>query len=201
MARDYFDLLIASADAEWETAQRSDRAGDPFSIGAESVQAAAGLRLERKQTDLRNDAGRDAARLEARFADLVKFVRERETYFFLVRREQIDSEWGREIVELEDLRFVHRIMTTRPNTRTWRGVDTVVFMVDLAARVDRRMRKAPVEFWKPGKSDELRRAEWVYEPGWTRPVKSRVGERNAIAEAPKRSDSRPAPEDPQMSFE
>jgi len=29
------------------------------------------------------------------------------------------------------------------------------------------MRKAPVEFWKPGKSDELRRAEWVYVPDWT----------------------------------
>ncbi len=58
-------------------------------------------------------------------------------------------------------------MTTRPNTATWRGVETVVFMVDFAALVQKRMRKAPVEFWKAGKSDELRRAEWVYEPKWT----------------------------------
>jgi hypothetical protein len=35
----------------------------------------------------------------------------------------------------------------------------------------KRMRKAPVEFWKPGRSDELRRAVWVYEPGWAPAVK------------------------------
>ena len=40
-------------------------------------------------------------------------------------------------------------------------------MVDFAALVAKRMRKAAVEFWKPGKSDELRRAEWVYVPDWT----------------------------------
>lgn len=167
VSRDYFDLLIAAADAGWESSRRGEAGDEPFSIGAEHVQAAAGLRLQRKQTDLRNDAGRDAPALETRFDDLVRFVRERETFFFLVRREHIDSDWGREIVELEDLRFVHRIMTTRPNTATWRGVETVVFMVDFAALVSKRMRKAPVEFWKAGKSDELRRAEWVYEPNWS----------------------------------
>ncbi|MEU4693890.1 hypothetical protein [Actinoplanes sp. NPDC023714] len=166
VTRDYFDLLIAAADAGWEEAQRSDDPSASFSIGAENVQAAAGLRLQRKQTDLRNDAGRDSPKLEARFDDLVRFVRDRDTFFFLVRREQLDTDWGREITELEDLRFVHRIMTTRPNTATWRGIDTVVFMVDFAALVVKRMRKAPVEFWKPGKSDELRRAEWVYQPNW-----------------------------------
>jgi hypothetical protein len=165
VARDYFDLLIASADTAWESAQRRNAA--TFTIGTEDVQAAAGLRLERKQSDLRNDAGRDATRLETRFEDLVSFVRDRETFFFLVRREHMDTDWGREIVELEDLRFVHRIMTTRPNTASWRGVDTIVFMVDFAALVAKRMRKAPVEFWKPGKSDELRRAQWVYVPDWT----------------------------------
>jgi hypothetical protein len=65
-------------------------------------------------------------------------------------------------------------MTTRPNTGTWRGVDTVVFMVDFAALVGKRMRKAPVEFWKPGKSDELRRAEWVYDPDWAKTEKKAV---------------------------
>lgn len=166
VARDYFDLLIAAADAAWESAQRGQSAG-PFTINAEDVQAAAGVRLDRKQTDLRNDAGRDAPRLRARFDDLVTFVRDRDTFFFLVRSEHLDTDWGHEIVELEDLRFVHRIMTTRPNTESWRGVDTVVFMVDFAALVAKRMRKAPVEFWKPGRSDELRRAEWVYQSPWT----------------------------------
>lgn len=166
VARDYFDLLIAAADAGWEVTQRSNKSAGSFTIGAEHVQSAAGLRLQRKQTDLRNDAGREAPTLEKRFDDLVKFVRDRDTFFFLVRREHLDTPWGREIVELEDLRFVHRIMTTRPNTATWRGVDTVVFMVDFAALVQKRMRKAPVEFWKPGRADELRRAEWVYDAEW-----------------------------------
>jgi hypothetical protein len=181
VARDYFDLLIAAADAGWESSQRGGGSDEPFSIGAENVQAAAGLRLQRKQTDLRNDAGRDAPALESRFDDLVRFVRDRETFFFLVRREHIDTAWGREIVELEDLRFVHRIMTTRPNTATWRGVETVVFMVDFAALVSRRMRKAPVEFWKAGKSDELRRAEWVYDPNWAETTAKGKKSREAAA--------------------
>lgn len=191
VTRDYFDLLIAAADAGWEAAQRTNDPRTPFLIGAENVQAAAGLRLQRKQTDLRNDAGRDAPKLEARFDDLVRFVRDRNTFFFLVRREQIDTSWGREITELEDLRFVHRIMTTRPNTASWRGVDTIVFMVDFAALVVKRMRKAPVEFWKPGKSDELRRAEWVYSPDWV-PVsgRSRRGEKSAgLEDGKSESDS------------
>jgi hypothetical protein len=167
VSRDYFDLLISAADVAWEAAQKPGTRDAPFRIDAENVQAAAGRRLERKQNDLRSDAGREATRLETRFADIVNFARNRETYFFLVRREDLDSEWGREVSELEDLRFVHRIMSTRPNTGTMRGVDTTVFMVDIPALVDKRMQKAPVEFWKPGKSDELRKGGWVYELGWT----------------------------------
>lgn len=166
VSRDYFDLLISAADVAWESAQKPGAAAGPFRIDAENVQSAAGRRLERKQGDLRSDAGRDATRLEGRFADIVSFARNRDTYFFLVRREDLDSDWGREVSELEDLRFVHRIMSTRPNTGTMRGVDTTVFMVDIPALVDRRMQKAPVEFWKPRKSDELRKGSWVYEPGW-----------------------------------
>jgi hypothetical protein len=167
VSRDYFDLLISAADAAWEGAQKPGVPEGPFRINAENVQAAAGRRLDRKQLDLRSDAGRDASRLEARFADILNFARNRDTYFFLVKREDLDSEWGREIAELEDLRFVHRIMTTRPNTGTMRGVDTTVFMVDIPGLVEKRMQKAPVEFWKPRKADELRKAGWVYEPGWT----------------------------------
>ncbi|WP_336697311.1 hypothetical protein [Curtobacterium sp. USHLN213] len=167
VSRDYFDLLIAAADQAWESAQREQKADGQFMIDTEDIQAAARVRLERKQKDLRNDAGRDASSLERRFEDVVKFVRDRDTFFFLVRQDHIDLDWGREIVELEDLRFVHRIMTTRPNTSAHRGVDTVVFMVDLPAIITRRARKAPVEFWKQGQGDKLRRAQWIYDPGWT----------------------------------
>ena len=167
VARDYFDILIGAADAGWEAAQKSPSAKASFRISAEDIQSAAGRRLERKQQDLRSDAGRDAAPLESRFADVVKFARDRDTYFFLVRQTDLDSNWGREIIELEDLRFVHRIVTTRPNTGTMRGVDTTVYMVDIPALVQTRMQKAPIEFWKPRRSDELRKGRWVYAPGWS----------------------------------
>jgi hypothetical protein len=138
---------------------------------------------------MRNDAGRDAPSLEARFTDIVNFARDRDTYFFLVRRTDLDADWGREITELEDLRFVHRIMTTRPNTGTMRGVDTAVFMVDIPALVEKRMQKAPIEFWEPRRADELRRAGWVYGPEW---APNRKG--------PRSSGSRPAapPSDDQL---
>jgi hypothetical protein len=187
VSRDYFDLLISAADVAWEAAQRPGSRDAPFRISAEDVQAAAGRRLERKQNDLRSDAGRDAPVLEARFANIVNFARDRDTYFFLVRREDLDTEWGREITELEDLRFVHRITSTRPNTGTMRGVDTTVFMVDIPALVDKRMQRAPTEFWKPRQMDELRKGSWVYDPDWT--AKARRG-------AARRADGSPT-DDPQ----
>lgn len=165
--RDYFDVLITAADFEWESIQKKEKPDETFRIGAESIQAAASRTLDRKQTDLKNDAGREVRQLEDRFADLVKFVRNRKTYFFLVKKSDFDSGWGREIVQLEDLRFVHRIKTTRPNSEAMRGIDTVVFMVDIPSIVDTRMQKLPVEFWKPGKADLLRKAAWVYEENWT----------------------------------
>jgi len=182
VARDYFDLLILAADSAWEDAQKPGAPAGPFRIGAENVQAAAGHRLDRKQNDLRSDAGRDASRLETRFSDIRDFARDRDTYFFLVRNKDLDSDWGREIAELEDLRFVHRIMTTRPNTGTMRGVDTTVFMVDIPGLVGKRMQKAPIQFWEPRRADELRKAGWVYKPGWSKmqgqqPKQSRKGDK------------------------
>jgi hypothetical protein len=177
-------LLISAADAAWESAQKPGGSDAPFRIGAENVQSAAGRRLDRKQLDMRNDAGRDAPALEARFADIVHFARDRDTYFFLVRRVDLDTDWGREIIELEDLRFVHRIMTTRPNTGTMRGVDTTVFMVDIPALVEKRMQKAPIEFWEPRKADELRRAGWVYQPEWTPEPRRKPRADGRVAAAP-----------------
>jgi hypothetical protein len=137
-----------------------------FRIDAENIHAAAGELFDRKLTELRADAGLDAPALEARFEDILKFVRDRDTFFLLVRRDELELAWGREIQQLEDLRFLHRIMTTRPNTGSWRGVDTVVYMVDIPALVKNRMRKTPIEFWKPGEIDKLRRATWIYDTDW-----------------------------------
>lgn len=192
VARDYFDLLILAADAAWEEAQKPGATAGPVRISAENVQAAAGHRLDRKQNDLRSDAGRDASRLETRFADIRDFARDRDTYFFLVRNRDLDSDWGREIAELEDLRFVHRIVTTRPNTGTMRGVDTTVFMVNIPGLVGRRMQKAPIKFWEPRRSDELRRAGWVYEPAWVKSNTSKASPQGGAA-TPQHGGDEPLP--------
>lgn len=167
VCRDYFTVLIEAADVAWDRAQGRGGASDSFKIDAESVQSAAGNLYEGKLADLKSDAGIDAPALESRLTDLVGFVRDRNTFFVLVRRDQLDTDWGREIVQLEDLKFIHRIMTTRPNTDNWRGIDTVVYMIDIPALVKSRMRKAPISFWLPGESDKLRRAGWVYQPDWS----------------------------------
>lgn len=166
VVRDYFDLVVGAADAAWESAQKKGRAQAKFRIGAEDIQEAAKTIAERKIVDLRNDTGRDAPGLEERFRDIIGFVRERDSFYFSVRREDLDAHWGRQIAELQDLRFVHKIMVTRPNTGSMRKRDVIVFMVDISALIDRRMQKAPVEFWKPRQSDLLRKASLVYSPGW-----------------------------------
>jgi hypothetical protein len=166
VCRDYFDVLIAAADIAWNASQASDPPKLQFRIDAENIHAAAGELFDRKLTELRADAGLDAPALEARFEDILKFVRDRDTFFLLVRRDELELNWGKDIQQLEDLRFLHRIMTTRPNTGSWRGVDTVVYMVDIPALVKNRMRKAPIEFWKPGEIDKLRRATWIYDSAW-----------------------------------
>lgn len=166
VCRDYFDVLIAAADVAWNEAQATDPPKVTFRIDAENILAAAGELFDRKLTELRADAGLDAPAIEARFEDVLRFVRDRDTFFLLIRRDELDLSWGKEVLQLEDLRFLHRIFTTRPNTGSWRGVDTVVYMVDIPALVKNRMRKAPIEFWKPGEIDKLRRANWIYDPNW-----------------------------------
>ena len=158
-------LLMDAADKAWEDIQRKGATPDSFQIQAEHIQAAAGIRLDRKLSDLENDAGRESNALRERFEDILRFVRGCDSnYYFLLERDNLDTAWGRQIKELEDLRFVHQILNTRPNTGTWRGREVLVYMVDMAAIVNKRVQAAPIEFWKPRQSDKLRRAEWVYSP-------------------------------------
>lgn len=166
VCRDYFELLIAASDVAWNRVQGTGCADEQFRIHAEDILAAAGRFYAQKLTELRSDTGVDAPALEHRLHDILAFVNQRETFFVLVRQDQLEEPWAKEILQLSDLKFLHRIMTTRPNAPAWRGVDTVVFMVDIPALAKRRLRQAPIEFWKPGQSDRLRRARWIYTPTW-----------------------------------
>lgn len=163
VVRDYINLLVSAADFAWARSEKMTP-GQSFQINAEDLQEAARSDLQRKISDMRSDTGRDARALEARFDEIVNFARDRQTYFFLVRRDAMDTFWGRQILELEDLRMVHKIAVLKPNTEKWKGVDTIVYMVDIPSIVQTRMQFKPIEFWKPRGLDKLRRAEWVYSP-------------------------------------
>jgi hypothetical protein len=70
-----------------------------------------------------------------------------------------DTEWGREVQQLENLRLLRRIGVAVPNTNTWRQVRVVIMMIDLAAIMNQRLGVKIIEFWKgQAEFDKLRRA-------------------------------------------
>jgi hypothetical protein len=172
VARDYITLTTGSLDAAVE---RLNKKGPPspqslVNIQAEDVNSAASRRMSKKEDEeLSLDAGEDAFQLRARWRDICDFIREQgDTAFVLIRQKDLDeAQWGNEIRQLENLRLLHRIRDTVPNTPNWRGVKTVVFMVDLGQLTVKRLQKGIPSFWQAtSEFDKLRRAEWVYGPDW-----------------------------------
>lgn len=172
VARDYITLTAAALDAAVERLNKSGAPNDSdlVNVQAEDVNRAARRRMNKKEEEELNlDAGSDAYRLKQRWRDVCDFIREQgETAFILVKQRDLDEEaWGAEIQQLENLRLLHRIRDAIPNTPNWRGVKTMVFMVDLGQVADQRLRTGIPEFWtSTAQFDKLRRAEWVYSPGW-----------------------------------
>jgi hypothetical protein len=172
VARDYITLTAGSLDAAVE---RLNKKGPPsrdtlVNIHAEDVNSAASKRMSKKEDEeLSLDAGEDASQLRARWRDICDFIREQgDTAFVLIRQKDLDeAPWGNEIRQLENLRLLHRIRDTVPNTPNWRGIKTVVFMVDLGQLAVKRLQKGIPSFWQAtSEFDKLRRAEWVYGPEW-----------------------------------
>jgi hypothetical protein len=188
VARDYVTLTGAAIDAAVE---RLSKVSAPTSdtlvnIQTEDVNLAARQRLNRKEDEeLNQDAGTDAQKLKDRWRDVCDFaLSQGNSAFVLIRQQDLDSaEWGSEIRQLENLRLVHRIKDAVPNTPNWRGVKVVVFMVDLGQVAVQRLRTGIPPFWEGvAEFDKLRRAEWVYGPGWKAkaaaakaPVKAKSG--------------------------
>jgi len=172
VARDYITLTDAALD---EAVERMSKAGTyedvaPVRVFAADVHRAVRKRLNTKEEqDLSTDAGTDAPQLSSRWRDLCDFTRESgDIAFVLVRQSDLEgTDWGREIQQLENLRLLHRIKDTVPNTPNWRGIKTMAFMVDLAQVAEQRLQTGIPEFWKgTAEFDKLRRAEWVYSPDW-----------------------------------
>jgi hypothetical protein len=172
VARDYITLTSGSLDAAVERLNKKG-APDPdtlVNIHAEDVNSAASRRMSKKEdAELSLDAGDDASQLRARWRDICDFIREQgDTAFVLIRQKDLDEAyWGNEIRQLENLRLLHRIRDTVPNTPNWRGIKTVVYMVDLGQLAVKRLQKGIPTFWlATSEFDKLRRAEWVYGPEW-----------------------------------
>lgn len=101
VCRDYFNVLIAAADVAWNEAQTAEPPRTEFRIEAEDIHAAAGELFDQKLGELRADAGLDAPAIEARLEDIQKFVRDRGTFFLLIRRDELDSHGARRLYSLK----------------------------------------------------------------------------------------------------
>jgi hypothetical protein len=172
VARDYITLTSGALDAAVERLNKKSAPGRDtlVNVQAEDVNSAASRRMNKKEDEELNlDAGEDAGRLRDRWRDICDFVREQgDTAFILIRQKDLDEAgWGSDIRQLENLRLLHRIRDTVPNTPNWRGVKCVVFMVDLGQLTVKRLQKGIPSFWeRTSEFDKLRRAEWVYGPDW-----------------------------------
>ena len=167
--RDYMTLTSAAADFALERLKRGSKSLDEIRIYAEDIQEAARRRLSQKVDDLGRDAGGDAASLRERWEDVLEFSQQHiKSQFILVEQGNLTKEaWGQQIVQLESLRLLHKIRETTPNTPAWRGKRVVVYMLDLAAQAEKRIQREIPDFWKgQHELDKLRRAQWVYTPGW-----------------------------------
>ena len=124
--------------------------------------------LNRKQADLKRDAGEAADRLRARQTDIVRFCMERNhTNVFLVEGIHLtETEWGKEIEILTDLRLMHRLGDFSLPSGAWRGRRFVGFTLDLTHWTGTRSQGIrQIEFWKPEGRRQLRRTGLVYNPG------------------------------------
>lgn len=171
VARDYIELLDAALD---EAVERMRKKGTwntdaTIRVFAVDVQGAVKKHMASKEEDAFTiDAVSDAEALRARWRDICEFTRQTQAVFILVPRTQLETTtWGAEISQLESLRLVHSIGETTPNAKTWAGIKTRVFMVDIGQAANMRLRATIPEFWsKTEEFDKLRRAEWVYTSDW-----------------------------------
>ena len=207
VARDYITLTEAALDAAVERLNKKQApvAQTLVNVQAEDVNSAARKRANKKEDEeLRLDAGDDASRLRDRWRNICDFVREQEsTAFVLVRQQDLDDDvWGPEIRQLENLRLLHRIRDTVPNTPNWRGVKCVVYLVDLGQLTVKRLQTGIPSFWEStSEFDKLRRAEWVYAPNWRAKMEEKKPDRNKFCGRPSHTAADGELDDALMLFE
>jgi hypothetical protein len=191
VARDYINLIDDALDIALQQNQRKSQGASRFRIGTEDIMQAARNRLNKKEEeDLTTDARENHTALRSRWQHVQKFARSMGTQFVLFRQEDLtETPWGTEVQQLQNLRLLHRITTAVPNTGNWRGVKTVVVMIDLASVARQRLNQEISPFWKrQAEMDRLRRAEWVYSPDFEK-ADSSCGDNGTAKKAVKRQPS------------
>lgn len=186
VARDYVEILDAAIDEAVERMKKKQtwRSEGTVRVFTADVQGAVKKHMTSKEEDAFTvDAVSDADLLRRRWRDICEFTRRTEEVFILVPQIELESTtWGAEILQLESLRLVHRIGDTTPNAKSWAGVKTRIYMVDLGQAANLRLRATIPEFWsRTSEFDKLRRAEWVYTADWetrkaTRAARPRKGQ-------------------------
>jgi len=178
VARDYITLTEGAIDEAIERLNRQGNTTDQtvVRVRAEDVHNAVRRRIADKETEsISKDADQAAATaINSRWRDVCEFAKSRnDSAFVLVEVSRLESEeWGSQILQLENLRLLHRVAEVVPKTEAWRGRRTVVYMIDLGQLANQRVTTEIVPFWTgQGELDRLRRAQWVYDPDWrTQPI-------------------------------
>jgi hypothetical protein len=165
VARDYLNLTHLALRASNERIASTFRPHNR--ITAEDVNESSAKLSEEKQNDLRLDSGPNADRLRERLSDVVRFCLDSNgTNVFLVDGPQLqETDWGKEVQSLADLRLVHEIGNISIQSSDYRGRRFVGFTLDLSSYTGTRSESIrQIEFWDRGGKSQLRRAGLIYDP-------------------------------------
>lgn len=165
VARDYLNLTLTALRAA------NDREGSTYRphnrITAEDVNEASTHISAQKQEDLLLDSAANAENLRNRLTKIAAFCLDKnQTNIFSVEGTKLrESDWGKEIQALADLRLVHEIGDLSIQTESYRGRPFRGFTLDLSTyTVTRAERIKQVPFWSSEGRQEIRRAALIYDP-------------------------------------
>jgi hypothetical protein len=183
VARDYLNL---TSQALRIANERQDRPARPHNrITAEDVNEVSRHLAEQKEQDLVSDAGENADALRSRLSNLVTFCLDRNrTNVFLVESSKLrETDWGRDIEALAELRFIHRISSVSVQTSNYRGRQFTAFTLDLSSYTGTRSERIrQIEFWTTDGHQDLRRVGLIFIPGQESGTRSDEGELEAAVD-------------------
>ena len=187
VARDYLDLV---AKALRRANERPSSLSRPHNrITAEDVNEAAADLSTIKQTDLARDAGPETAKLRERLSDIASFCLDHNgTNVFLIEGTELqETDWGKDVQALADLRLVHELGNFSLPSAGYRGRRYVGFTLDLSNWTGTRSERIrSIPFWEPGGRNDMRRSGLIYTPEWKN-GKAGVGQAGKAEPTPKRS--------------